>query len=147
MNFECLVMSRLAHRMLDTVTTSLKYRAFQTGTKTYVDAFQKQLPGRHRLHLKTKIEGVTQLDKGARIKFANGSHREFDHVVLAIHANQALHLLGDGATDAQRRVLNGFTTSRNVCYLHSDTSVGLYGLRGSWISNPISSYPNALRPV
>ncbi|KAI1133817.1 hypothetical protein F5Y05DRAFT_400951 [Hypoxylon sp. FL0543] len=45
-------------------------------------------------------------------------------MVLAIHANQALTLLGDGATALERKTLSCFKTSRNVCYLHSDESVG-----------------------
>lgn len=53
----------------------------------------------------------------------NGPSLEFDDLVLAIHAEQALKLLGDSATALQRTVLTCFKTRRNVCYLHSDTSV------------------------
>ncbi|KAF2471479.1 amine oxidase [Lindgomyces ingoldianus] len=121
-----LIKFMLYHRLLDTVATTLRWQSFRNGSKTYVDAFQKQLPANHRLHLGTDIKSVTQLPNGASIEFTDGSHREFDHVVLAIHANQALQLLGDGATCTQRTVLNAFKTSRNVCYLHSDTSVSLF---------------------
>lgn len=112
--------------MLDTVFKSLRYRSFLNGSKTYVDVFQKTLPPGHRLHLSTPVQRVTQYEGGASLQFADNTYKIFDHVVLAIHANQALSLLGDEATDLERKVLGTFKTSRNVCFLHSDTSVSLY---------------------
>ncbi|KAH8719239.1 hypothetical protein GQ44DRAFT_659227 [Phaeosphaeriaceae sp. PMI808] len=118
-----LIQFMLAHRLLDTVSTTLKWRSFRNGSKTYVDAFEKNLPARHQLHLGTKIEKVEQHEDGASIIFRNGISKKFDHVVLAIHANQALTLLGFGATNMQRSILSSFKTSRNICYLHSDETL------------------------
>jgi predicted NAD/FAD-binding protein len=60
---------------------------------------------------------------GVSIELENRSIMKYDHVVLAIHANQALTLLGNDATAAQREILGVFKTSRNTCHLHEDTSV------------------------
>lgn len=114
---------RLDHQLLDTVSTTLGWRSFRNGSKTYVDAFQRQLPARHRIHLNATIQRVTQLQNKASVTFADGANQDFDHVLLAIHANQALTLLGDGATDLQCTILSSFKTSRNICFLHSDTLV------------------------
>ncbi|KHO01973.1 amine oxidase [Metarhizium album ARSEF 1941] len=57
------------------------------------------------------------------ISFLDGTQKTFDHVVLAVHANQAATLLGDDVTALERKILGGFKTSRNTCYLHSDTSL------------------------
>jgi predicted NAD/FAD-binding protein len=46
----------------------------------------------------------------------------FDGVVFACHGDQVLPLLAD-ATDRERDVLAGFTTTTNVAWLHTDTSV------------------------
>lgn len=74
--------------------------------------------------MSTPVRGVSRRPgTGASIELANGNSIDYDHVVLAVHANQALSLLGKGATDLERRILGCFQTSRNVCYLHSDTSV------------------------
>lgn len=51
--------------------------------------------------------------------------REYKHVVLAVHAHQALCLLGDGATELEYTILDTFKTSQNICYLHSDESVSV----------------------
>lgn len=54
---------------------------------------------------------------------ADGSVADFDHVVLAVHANEALTILGQGATTMERDILRHFHTSENICLLHSDMSV------------------------
>jgi predicted NAD/FAD-binding protein len=117
------------HQLLDTVATTLRWRSFRNGSIKYVDTFLEQLPKRHRLHLETIIAGVAQMNNGASVKFSDGSRKDFDHMVLAIHAKQDLALLGHDATDAQRTILGAFTTSRNVCYLHSDETVSLSVLK------------------
>ncbi|KZZ94251.1 amine oxidase [Moelleriella libera RCEF 2490] len=114
------------HGLLDTATKTLQWRSFRNGSRTYVDAFQALLPRRHKLHLNTPIQQVTRTDGGDQVlvTLADGcTVRSYDHVVLAVHANQAVTLLGNNATDLERRVLGCFRTSRNVCYLHSDTSL------------------------
>ena len=54
---------------------------------------------------------------------ADGSIEKFDHVVFAVHANQALSILGEGVTPTEYEILRHFRTSENVCILHSDMSV------------------------
>ena len=121
-----LIISRSQHGLLTTLTRTLRWHSFRNGSKTYVDAFRQQLSPRHRLHLNTSIRRVSRRRTGkVSIEFDNGSSIEYDHAVLAIHANQALTLLGDEATDLERKILRCFKTSRNICYLHSDTSVSL----------------------
>ncbi|KAK7952241.1 amine oxidase [Apiospora aurea] len=97
------------HGLLGTVTNTLKWRSFRNGSKTYVDAFQQSLPRRQ--------EG------GVVLQFEDHAPRVYDHVVLAVHAAQALALLGDNATALEYTMLNSFHTTENICYLHSDTSV------------------------
>lgn len=115
---------RLEYGLLDTVTKTLKWRSFREGSKTYVDAFQRSLPSRHKLCVGTTVQKVTRVEGGAVLEFADEQPRKtYDHVVLAVHACQALRLLGDQASSLERKVLGSFKTSENICYLHSDTSV------------------------
>lgn len=66
------------------------------------------------------------MQAGAVLEFADDRPRKtYDHVVLAVHAKQALRLLGDQASSREREVLGGFKTCENICYLLSDTSVSL----------------------
>ncbi|KAI1208162.1 FAD/NAD(P)-binding domain-containing protein [Annulohypoxylon truncatum] len=117
-----LIRFMMDHRLLDTVTRTLRWRSFQNGSKTYVDAFLSSLPAHHQVHLKTPVQKAVRLKQGVMLTFGDGSSRIYDHVALAVHARQALDILGNGATDLERRILSSFQTSRNTCYLHSDTS-------------------------
>ena len=47
----------------------------------------------------------------------------FDAVVLACHSDQALQLLGNGATAAERAVLGSIRYQPNEAVLHTDSSV------------------------
>ncbi|KAF2794310.1 FAD/NAD(P)-binding domain-containing protein [Melanomma pulvis-pyrius CBS 109.77] len=118
-----LIQFMFQHRLLDTAFRTLHWRSFRNGSKTYVDAFQRQLPQNHTLHLSTSVQRVTRSEHGASIELADGTTSQYDHVVLAVHANQALWLLGHGATELEKQILGAFKTSRNECYLHSDTSL------------------------
>jgi predicted NAD/FAD-binding protein len=51
-----------------------------------------------------------------------GSAGHFDHVILAVHSDQALHLLAD-PTDKEREILGAIPYQDNRVALHSDTSV------------------------
>ncbi|KAI3390885.1 hypothetical protein diail_8446 [Diaporthe ilicicola] len=118
-----LIQFMLDHGLLDTVTKTLSWRSFKGGSKTYVDAFQRSLPSRHQLHIGATVQKVTRMEGGAVLEFSDERpQRTYDHVVLAVHANQALRLLGDQASTLEREVLGSFKTSENICYLHSDTS-------------------------
>jgi predicted NAD/FAD-binding protein len=54
--------------------------------------------------------------------------------VIATHADTALGLLGDGATDDERRLLGAFRYSRNETVLHRDPSFlpAAIAARASW---------------
>ena len=67
---------------------------------------------------------MRQRDGTVDLEVIDGSVDVFDHVVLAVHANEALRILGKGATTMEREILGHFHTSENVCVLHSDMSVG-----------------------
>ncbi|CAG8839919.1 31526_t:CDS:2, partial [Racocetra persica] len=51
-----------------------------------------------------------------------GRRETFDHVVFATHADQALKILGDQATEDEIRILGNVHFSKNRAVLHSDLS-------------------------
>ncbi|EXJ89481.1 hypothetical protein A1O3_02548 [Capronia epimyces CBS 606.96] len=57
-----------------------------------VDAVVKDFP-RDKIRLVCKITAVTLTEADAVRLTANGRDQEFDHVILATHANQALEIL------------------------------------------------------
>ena len=100
----------------------LHWHTIENGSRSYIDAFQKTLPSNHHIHLNETIDGMKRQTDG-RVEISHGGGKtQFDHVVLAVHANQALTILGDEATMLEQSILSKFHTSSNICILHSDTS-------------------------
>lgn len=91
------------------------------GSRQYV---QRILEGLGDARLATPVERVTPLGEngaaGVMVHSATGSER-FDEVVLACHSDQALALLGAGATPEERAVLGAIGYHRNRAVLHTDT--------------------------
>ncbi|PQE19207.1 amine oxidase protein [Rutstroemia sp. NJR-2017a BBW] len=109
------------HELLDTISKTCRWRAFKNGSKTYVDAFLKALKPSQHIHLETPVTSVKRdMNDKVTLLTKDGCTEVFDHVVLAVHANQALQILGDGATRSEKEILRHFKTTRNTCYLHSD---------------------------
>ncbi|RCI17199.1 hypothetical protein L249_1849 [Ophiocordyceps polyrhachis-furcata BCC 54312] len=117
-----LIQFMLRHGILEAATKKLHWRTFADGSKTYVDAFRRQMPSNHRIHLNSTVKSISRHGGKASITLTDGSTGVFDHVLLAVHANQALSILGDQATVKEREILDSFRTSRNICYLHSDVT-------------------------
>ena len=125
-------LSRLQCNLLDTVLYRLKWHTIEHGSKAYVDAFHKSLKLHQRVHLNRSVKSIRRRDEGCiDLTFADDVVETFDHVVLSVHANQALRLLGECATKSEREILPHFRTTRNVCILHSDESVSCLS---SWLS-------------
>jgi predicted NAD/FAD-binding protein len=83
---------------------------------------------------------VTRHDKGVTVKAPDGGQRDFDDVVIAAHADQALAMLTD-ATPEERRLLSCFRYSDNKAYLHRDAGL-MPKRRRLWSSwNYISGLP------
>lgn len=93
------------------------------GSRTYVDAVAEHLdvvrPGMRVTALARKSDEIVldadPVDGGPSVR------QGFDKVVVATHADEALRLLTDADED-ESRVLGSFGYSRNVTYLHQDTT-------------------------
>ncbi|MCJ1440003.1 MAG: hypothetical protein MMC23_000485 [Stictis urceolatum] len=111
-------------RLLDTAFHKLNWRTFRHGSRTYIDSFSRTLSSRQQVHLNSAVKQVHRHSDGSTsLSFPNGSSQTFDHIVLAVHANQALRLLGNTATAQESDILQHFRTQENICILHSDESL------------------------
>jgi predicted NAD/FAD-binding protein len=72
--------------------------------------------------LKKKAVRVQRSGGKAWVSSADGETREFDKVILACHADQALAMLAD-PTDEESRLLREFKYQPNIATLHSDESL------------------------
>lgn len=85
------------------------------GARRYVERMARALPD---VRLGTPVRSVRRDASGVRVL---GEH--FDALVLACHADQALRLLGDGASGAERALLGAIPYQRNRALLHTDSAL------------------------
>ena len=85
------------------------------GARQYVE---KMARGLRDVRLATPVR---DLRRGKSQAWVNGE--SFDAVVLACHSDQALALLGAGASDEERAVLAAIPYQKNRALLHSDASL------------------------
>jgi predicted NAD/FAD-binding protein len=121
LDFPALTLIRFMHNHhLLQITNRPQWLTVKNGAKTYVESILKFMPS-DRLHLNAKVSSVERTKDKVVVRLES-SEEEFDHVILATHADTSLELLRD-ATIEEKEVLNNFTFSKNVATLHSDLSV------------------------
>ena len=89
-------------------------------SKTYVDKIIKKISGEYFKNypinkIKRNVNGI-QIYYGKENEFFN-----YDKVVIATHANQALELIEE-KTDEEVRILENFKYRENIAIIHSDKS-------------------------
>ncbi len=100
------------------------------GSRTYVERLAARLPD---VRSSQAVTDVTRHSDGVEVRDSTGQVTRFDRVVIATHADQALHLLTD-PSDEEVRTLKAFDYSRNETVLHTDSSAlpTNRGARASW---------------
>jgi predicted NAD/FAD-binding protein len=106
------------------------WRTVAGGSRRYVDALTA--PWRDRLRLSTPVAAVERFGDHVEITPAGGEPEQFDAVVIAAHADQALAMLAD-ATVHEHEILGAFPYQANEAVLHSDRSL-LPRRRRAWAS-------------
>jgi uncharacterized protein len=102
------------------ITNRPRWRTVQGGSRTYVERLSTDFLAHVRLG--AAVSSIRR-DRGTIIiRDQNGNIGNFDHVVIAAHADDALHMLVD-ATVAERRTLGSFQYIRNKAILHSDPAL------------------------
>ncbi|MEA2807703.1 MAG: uncharacterized protein QOG78_2915 [Rhodospirillaceae bacterium] len=103
-----------------TVGPQLHWRTVSGGSRSYVERIVAPL--RRRARLSTPASAVRRSPEGVEVHDAAGHWDQFDKVVLACHADQALALLSD-ADASERDLLGRFAYSSNEVWLHADPSL------------------------
>ena len=73
------------------------------GSHSYVKAFLKDFKGRALIN--HGVKSVRRTDKGPLVRFEDGEEELYDHVVFAVHANEAYRMLADPSPDEIRLLL------------------------------------------
>lgn len=73
----------------------------------------------HRIKTGCAVTGLSRSRSTVTVRDSEGGSTDFDHVVLACHADEALALLSD-PDEGETSLLGAFAYSRNEAVLHSD---------------------------
>jgi predicted NAD/FAD-binding protein len=107
------------HRLFQ-VHKQLQWRVIRGGSRTYVDRLVGSLAD--GVHTGTAVRSVQRKEDGVVVRLGDGTLLHFDHVVMALHSDQALRLLAD-PSDAEREVLGAIEYQRNDVVVHTDVSM------------------------
>lgn len=91
---------------------------------------------------------ITRNNGKVQVTDTTGQTREYDHAVLACHADQSLALLKDVSLE-EKSVLAPFKYQKNIAYLHKDTSVMPKQERcwASWVYHTNTGHTDERLPV
>jgi predicted NAD/FAD-binding protein len=110
----------LANHGMLSVTGSPTWRTVVGGSRSYVEKVAKELSA---VLTATPVRSIRRLPEGGvEITDDSDTAVQYDGVVLATHADQALALLSD-PTELEREVLGAFHTTKNETLLHTDASI------------------------
>ncbi|MGI9585981.1 MAG: NAD(P)/FAD-dependent oxidoreductase [Acidimicrobiia bacterium] len=101
------------------VTDRPQWRTIEGGSRNYIERAIKEII---RVHTSRPIRSVQRNSEGVEVIDAMGETERYDHVVLATHADVSLKILGENATEAERRTLSAFHYGPNEVVLHTDTT-------------------------
>ena len=107
------------HGLLD-VLQRPAWRTVSGGSRSYVARVVESLDD---VRLATPIEAIMRLGDGVIVRDATGHQERYDHVVLATHADTSLSILGDDASEDERRLLAAFGYTENRAVLHRDAAL------------------------
>jgi uncharacterized protein len=120
------------------------WRVIQGGSQAYVKAMTRGF--QHCIHLRTPVLAVQRLTGGVMLHARGRAPEQFDHVIFACHSDQALRILGEHATAAEREILSAFPYQKNNAVLHTDTHL-LPRTRRAWASWNYRVYGDAAAPA
>ncbi len=110
-----------SHHLL-AVTGRPKWHTIEGGSSVYVERVAEEIR-RHGgvIRLNERIRSIRRPKGAVHIRTKRGME-QFDYVVLATHADDALRLLRSPSKE-EKVLLRQFTYERNTVYLHSDPSL------------------------
>jgi uncharacterized protein len=106
------------------------WRAVAGGSSRYVERLTE--PMLDRLRLSTPVARVERFEDRVEVTPAHGPAEAFDELILAVHSDQALRMLGDPSA-AEADVLGAIPYQANEVVLHTDASL-LPRRRRAWAS-------------
>jgi len=90
-------------------------------SRTYVNRVLNKISGEH--YKNYEINSIKRISSGVQIYYGgNNEFFDYDKVVIATHANEALALI-DKPSEQEKKILSNFSYKENHAVLHSDESI------------------------
>jgi predicted NAD/FAD-binding protein len=106
------------------------WRTVTGGSKTYLDKLLAPLAG--HLHLATPVKKILRDETGVTVWAGAEPPQRFDEVIVAVHSDQALAMLGD-PSPLEETILSSIHYRPNRVILHRDASL-MPRRRAAWSS-------------
>ena len=90
------------------------------GSRVYRDKILKPFEG--NIFLNRGVKKILRREEGVELVFDDNTTRKFPRVLLACHADEALHLLGNPEKN-ETRLLSEFRYNDNLATVHTDESI------------------------
>lgn len=79
-------------------------------------------PFRDKIRVNAKVAKLARAEGGVVVQCTDGTHEQYDRVIVASHGDQALRLL-EAPTDTEQRLLSCFKYQPNKAVLHTDAAM------------------------
>ena len=124
---------------------SPQWRTVIGGSRTYVAAIGERLP---HVRVGRAVSNVLRHATGVSVQDSAATWTDYDAIVIATHADQALELLADASRE-EKDVLGAFRYSRSEAVLHSDARLlpAAPEARASWNYLMPSARDSARPPI
>ncbi|CAG8576761.1 14677_t:CDS:2 [Dentiscutata erythropus] len=130
LDFPALTLIQFMHNhCLLQVLNRIDWLTVKGGSRKYVESIISNIKD---IRLSTQVVSITREPSDSSDPTSSpiitiiddkGRRETFDHVIFATHADQALKILGDQATEEEIRILGNVHFSKNRAVLHSDLSL------------------------
>ena len=107
------------HRMLQT-NGRPQWKTVKNGSFSYVQSLIG--PFKNRIYASTPIRCVRRRPRGVEVVTRSGARQDFDEVIMATHADQALRIVENPEPD-EHELLRYFPYQKNEAVLHTDTDL------------------------
>ena len=96
------------------------WRTVEGGSSSYVSALHNAMDV--KMHTNTPVRSLKRVAGGVNLATDRDSEIHFDHVIMAVHADDAMGIV-DSPDEVEMELLSSFPYTSNDIVLHQDTSV------------------------
>jgi len=100
--------------------TQHQWYTLENGSQSYREILIK--PFKEKIQISNAVIKVRRENNKAIVQTKNGETHQFDKIIFACHADQALNIL-DNPANIELRLLSNFKYQKNIATVHTDESV------------------------